>query len=111
MNNLKCCFLKKIGEKSQKTVEKHDLQETDEFSKKRQNISQALFNFRCLQPITPALVRRVALRHVNLSYSDSHEIFLLAPGDEAGTRSNSSYFEINSKICKYVPHNPTFIDV
>ena len=29
-----------------------------------------------------ALVRRDALLHVNLSYSDSHEIFLLAPGDE-----------------------------
>jgi hypothetical protein len=34
--------------------------------------------------LVPALVRRDALLHVNLSYSDSHEIFLLAPGDEAG---------------------------
>jgi hypothetical protein len=36
-----------------------------------------------MSPELPAIVRRDALLHVNLSYSDSHEIFLLAPGDEA----------------------------
>jgi hypothetical protein len=54
----------------------------------------------------PALVRRDALLHVNLSYSDSHEIFLLAPGDEAASnhkdasqhpRVNKVYNNINLK--------------
>ena len=32
-----------------------------------------------------SVVSRDALLHVNHSYSDSHEIFLLAPGDKAAT--------------------------
>jgi hypothetical protein len=75
---------KKMAKKAPKLSKNHDLQETDEFCMKRHKISQALLNFRCLKPILPALVRRDALLLVNLSYSDSHEFFLLAPGDEAG---------------------------
>jgi hypothetical protein len=46
-------------------------------------------------PVLPALVRRDALLHVNLSYSDSHEIFLLAPGDEAD-KTRLQVFQLNS---------------
>ena len=72
-----------MAKKAPKLSKNHDLQETDEFCKKRHKISQALLNFRCPKMELPALVRRDALLHVNLSYSDSLEIFLLAPVDEA----------------------------
>jgi hypothetical protein len=67
----------KMAKKAPELSKNHDLQETDEFCKKRHKISQALLNFRGLLPINPALVRRDALLHVNLSYSDSQEIILL----------------------------------
>ena len=44
----------------------------------------------------PALARRDALLHVNLSYSDSLEIFLLAPGDEAVTMHCSTCLLVRS---------------
>ena len=51
--------------------------------------------------VLPALVRRDALLHVNLSYSDSHEIFLLAPGDEADETYKPLYFSLCNinKLC------------
>ena len=54
-------FSQKIGEKAPKLSKYHDLQETDEFCKKRHKISQALLNFRCLKPIIKHLLLFVAM--------------------------------------------------
>ena len=51
--------------------------------------------------VLPALVRDDALLHVNLSYSDSHEIFLLAPGDEAGLNLPQVPGHTQSTLCLY----------
>jgi hypothetical protein len=48
--------------------------------------------------VLPALVRRDALLHVNLSYSDSHEIFLLAPGDEAAVAYCFGLWELTAEL-------------